>query len=62
MTLKLGLPLYRTDITACTRCANEVTLEHSWPTSDGGRICLGRVGEQVEAYRLATVADREIPF
>ncbi|WP_327581639.1 hypothetical protein OHA25_37455 [Nonomuraea sp. NBC_00507] len=38
------------------------TLEHSWPTTDGGRICLGCVCEQVEAYRLATVADREIPF
>ncbi|MEV0237828.1 hypothetical protein [Nonomuraea sp. NPDC050786] len=62
MSLTLDLPLYRTDVTACSRCAKAVTFEHSWKTLDGGRICAGCVGEQVEAYRLTTVADREIPF
>lgn len=62
MRLSLDLPLCATDITACTRCGNEVTFQHSWETLDGGRICLGCVCEAVEAYRQSTVADREIPY
>jgi hypothetical protein len=62
MSLTLDLPLYRTDLTACTRCTNPVILQHSWPTAGGGRICTECVAEAVEAHRLATVADRDIPF
>ncbi|GGO81266.1 hypothetical protein [Nonomuraea cavernae] len=62
MSLTLDTPLYRTDITACTRCGDEVSFEHSYRTLDGGRICLGCVSEAVEAYRESTVADRDIPF
>lgn len=60
MRLSLDIPLYVTDITACTRCGNEVTLQHSWRTLDGGRICGACVAEAVEAHREHTVADRDV--
>jgi hypothetical protein len=62
MSLALDLPLCPTDVTACVQCTNGVTLQDSWKTASGGRICLGCVGAQVEAHRLAAVADREIPL
>ncbi|HEX4815364.1 MAG TPA: hypothetical protein VFV66_21690 [Nonomuraea sp.] len=61
MNLRLDVTLYRTDLTACSRCATTVTLQHSWPTLGGGRICLGCVSEQVEAHRLAAAADQQPP-
>ncbi|PZG08924.1 hypothetical protein [Nonomuraea aridisoli] len=60
--LSLGIPLYATDLTACIRCARPVSLRLSWKTLDGGRICLDCVTEQVEANRLATLTDRNVPF
>ncbi|MEV0150044.1 MULTISPECIES: hypothetical protein [unclassified Nonomuraea] len=62
MNLALDVRPSPTDLTACSRCADPVTLQHSWKVNGGGRICMGCVTEAVEAYQLAAAADRELPF
>ncbi|MEU4576003.1 hypothetical protein [Nonomuraea sp. NPDC023979] len=67
MNLRLGLALYATDVTACSRCTNSFELQHMFRTLDGTHICLRCIDEAVEAHRLGMaagrdIADHEIPF